>query len=353
MASLEPFFNTSIPGWGRQPVNSVPSPGLFEHFFPAWEVGLHSILDEQCKAYYQLYKETTARNNAYGVVECILQQFPQFRQLEMNISSVVLGLTPTFLQAVGVSPVELSLLHIHRPFLAFVLSIGSPAVIPMRSEGFGTTINEKLKKTAPQPGSTGTSQYRSLSLDLLTMVFAIGAVGNTWYLAYQLGYWSISVFSVGVAWLPMFWHSLTILFYLVGIWALRLTLSISRPQSTTSKLNATSTLAKPKGKSGLITSILHRIEDMLEAVKQEPPINIQFHTNPSVKRQFLFKFLDWLLLIGITGYTAFGSVLLASLIFISVADSFSVLFRYLASAIVCRLVLSFELSRREVQETCP
>jgi hypothetical protein len=355
MAGPEPLWNNSIRGFGGNFPHSRPAAGLFQHFFPAWEVALLGIVNEQCQPYYQEYKENAepGTNGVYKVVECILNQFPQFRQLEMNISSIILGLTPTFLQAVGVGSVQLSLLHLHRPLLALALSLGSPAILPMHSDSYESTIKDILEKTLSQPDST--PQYRGLSLDMVTLVFAIGAAGNSWYLAYQLGYWSISMFAVGAAWLPIFWQALALLLHFGGLLSLRLTLCISHPPCISPDPNATCTTSQPKGRLGpaRVASTLHSIGNMKGARRHKPPVNLKFRDNTSNMRQAMVKLLNWVLYVCITVHTAFGSVLLASLIFISVADSFSILFRYLASTLVCRMVLSFELSRMEVKVISP
>lgn len=358
-AGVDPLWNTTVT-WGVSVQWIPPSAKLFQNFFPAWDSALHKILSNGCQPYYQQYQEQ-AEAHVYPVIECLLSQFPQFRQLEMNISSVILGLTPTLLQTVGVNTVQMSLLHVHRPVLAFILSAGSPARMPLRSELHMPTIKETFPvirhQHQQQPGSnsrplTRSELAQSLVLDVVTFFFALGAAANSWYLAYQLGFWSICMLAVGVAWVPMVWQALAAVIHLVGLASFHLTLSVQRDRSTHKPVNATSTTRRPSGKRHLVTSnllVVQCIGRLLQSLQlRRPPVCLVERDNSLRSwRSSLRQFLNWLLYVGIAVYTVFGSVLLASLIFISVADAVTILSRYMASAVVCRMALVFELSRMQ------
>lgn len=354
---VDPLWNTTVT-WGVSVQWIPPSAKLFQNFFPAWDSALGEILSNDCQPYYQQYQEQ-AEAHVYPVIECLLSQFPQFRQLEMNISSVILGLTPTLLQTVGVNTVQMSLLHVHRPILAFILSAASPARMPLRSELHMPTIKETFpvirhQQHQQQPGSSSRSLTRlelvqSIVFDVITFFFALGAAANSWYLAYQLGFWSICMLAVGVAWVPMVWQALAAVIHLVGLASFHLTLSVQRDLSTNKPVNATSTTRRPSGKRHLVTSNLQCIGRLLQSLQlRRPPVRLVERDNSLRSwRSSLLQFLNWLLYVGIAVYTVFGSALLASLIFISVADAVTILNRYMASAVVCRMILVFELSRMQ------
>lgn len=352
---VDPLWNTTVT-WGI-PVQWIsPSAELFQNFFPAWDSALHEILSQECQPYYQQYQEQ-AEAHVYPVIECLLSQLPQFRQLEMNISSVILGLTPTLLQVVGVNTVQMSLLHVHRPLLAFILSVGSPARMPLRSEFHMPTICETFpvirhqQHQQQQPGSSSRSLTRlevaqSVVFDVATFFFALGAAANSWYLAYQLGFWSICMLAVGVAWVPMIWQALAAVIHLVGLASFHLTLYVQRDHGTHKPVNATSATRQPPGKRRLVTAIVRSIGRLLQSLQLRRPVCLVERDNSlRTWRSSALQCLNWLLYVGIAVYIVFGSVLLASLIFISVADAVTILSRYMASAVVCRMVLVFELSR--------
>lgn len=349
MTGADPLWNTSI-HWGVPSPWLPPSPDLFRTFFAAWDAGLHEVLHQECQPYYQQYQEK-AEDHVYPVVECLLSQFPQFRQLEMNISSVILGLTPTLLQAVGVNSVQVSLLHIHRPLLAFILSMGSLARISLYSQHHIRTIKETFPDQHQQPqqqdstlrSATRLELAKSLVSDTLTFVFALGAAANTWYMAYQLGFWSICMFAVGQTWVPMVWQALAAPIHLVGLVSFHLTLSVQRDPTPAA---AASTAQKPVRKRTLVTVIPQFLDKSLRILQLRRPVRLITRDNSSRPgRSYLLQFVNWLLYVATAAYTVFGSVLLASLIFISVADAVTILSRYMASAVVCRLVLVSELSR--------
>lgn len=355
-AGVDPLWNTTVT-WGVSVQWIPPSAKLFQNFFPAWDSALHEILSHECQPYYEQYQEQ-AEAHVYPVIECLLSQFPQFRQLEMNISSVILGLTPTLLQVVGVNTVQMSLLHVHRPVLAFILSAGSPARMPLRSELHVPTIKETFpvvrhQQQQQQPGSNSRSLTRwelaqSLVIDVVTFFFALGAAANSWYLAYQLGFWSICMLAVGIAWVPMVWHALAALIHLVGLASFHLTLSVQRDRSTHKPVKITSATRQPSGKRRLVTVILQCMGRLLQSLQLRRPVCLVERDNSLRSwRSSVLQFLNWLLYVGIAVYTVFGSALLASLIFISVADAVTILSRYMASAVVCRMILVFELSRMQ------
>lgn len=83
------------------PVYGAPV-SQFDQFFPAWNVMLQAYLSENCTVPYTAYK--TGHVTAAGksslvtpVIECILDQFPEFRKSEMAASAEILGLLPTIL----------------------------------------------------------------------------------------------------------------------------------------------------------------------------------------------------------------------------------------------------------------
>lgn len=107
--------------------HAVPS-HQFDAFFPGWNGMIQDILRNNCSEPYSYYRagETGPKGEAYmvfRVIECLLQQFPEFRKSEMAASAVILGLLPTTLQNLGSTSAETSLLGLRRPVLALLVSL--------------------------------------------------------------------------------------------------------------------------------------------------------------------------------------------------------------------------------------
>ena len=64
--------------------------------------------------------------------ECILGNMPENVQATMQSASIMLGLTPVLLQAVGPSVSEVGLLSTRRPLLALLIALGTASVYPAR-----------------------------------------------------------------------------------------------------------------------------------------------------------------------------------------------------------------------------
>ncbi|KAE9369141.1 hypothetical protein N431DRAFT_493029 [Stipitochalara longipes BDJ] len=157
-------------------VNTFP----FEQFYPEYGGQFAAIIASNCSSVFHQYKN--AHGSAYAtheachlVVDCILSNSRESTKANMASADVVLGLLPTILALLGSTTPELSLLSSRRPLLAFLLSIGAPAVSPVRA-----------------------------------------AVTNVWTLSWQLGQKTLVGISCGFTWLQMFWVGLAAVVHLLG-----------------------------------------------------------------------------------------------------------------------------------------
>src|SRR5437667_4577503 len=101
----------------------------FHHFFFQWDERLKAIIRDNCSAEFQEYNDPDnhSRPATYNLIECMLDQFPSYRQAEIAVSGVILGLAPQIIHSVGANSVQISLLSLQRPLLALLISAGSPA----------------------------------------------------------------------------------------------------------------------------------------------------------------------------------------------------------------------------------
>lgn len=135
----------------------------FDVFFPGWDGMIQEILRTNCSRQYYYYRrgEHGPEGEAFmvfHVIECVLQQFPEFRKSEMAASAVILGLLPTTLQSLGSTSAETSLLGLRRPVLALLVSVfptgekerGGGIV---EEDGFHKNETQKTNPPAPPPFS--------------------------------------------------------------------------------------------------------------------------------------------------------------------------------------------------------
>lgn len=104
---------------------------------------LQDIIHSSCRGQLRGYKIGTS--NAYGVIDWVLKELPEYRKIAMAASAVILGLLPTILQSLENSTIDLALLGIRRPLLAILLSITNPTSSMTRtSDWVPSTINQRL-----------------------------------------------------------------------------------------------------------------------------------------------------------------------------------------------------------------
>lgn len=129
---MKPTTAALLPALGlvqllSSPVSAQAAPNhQFDAFFPGWDAMIQEILEANCSRQYAAY--TSGRVGPEGqaymgfpVIECVLQQFPEFRKSEMAASAVILGLLPTTLQSLGSTSAETSVLALRRPGLALLV----------------------------------------------------------------------------------------------------------------------------------------------------------------------------------------------------------------------------------------
>ncbi|KAH6854688.1 hypothetical protein B0I37DRAFT_349976 [Chaetomium sp. MPI-CAGE-AT-0009] len=92
---------------------------------------------------------------AEAVETCIPANAPEWMKSNMGAAGVLLGLLPTILSLAGPDIAETGLLAQHRPFLALLIALGSPAVSPSRM--FRPTSPAKLLLSKKNSGVSSPS----------------------------------------------------------------------------------------------------------------------------------------------------------------------------------------------------
>lgn len=319
-------------------VIALSTPGLagtahFKQWFPQYGAILQQTVHASCSSEYKYYLQGDAPycSNYYYVgcltghmVDCILSNSVESLKANMASAAVLLGVLPTTLGLVGSSTVEAGLLALRRPFLAFLLVAGSPAVSPIRTFEYRSPV-ELLRK---EPDCISTHPKGGLSQSgvvVLQYLAAAGAVVNLAHVSWQLSIWTVCAFSSDSEFLPLLWAFLAIVVHLFGTLAVMLRVRLS------SRSGDTISTTKDQVKRAIC-------REFKISCDQEPS-KLEFR-----KESRLFIFISWFTSTGTVLHIIFGTVVFSSMLFISTQDALIVVGRYLASALICRIVLMFEVS---------
>ncbi|KAI0508845.1 hypothetical protein F5B22DRAFT_618937 [Xylaria bambusicola] len=315
----------------------------FDHFFPGWNNLVQNILRENCSEPYAEYLADNL-NLTLGfqslvnpVIDCILEEFPEFRKAELATGALVLGLIPTILQSIGSSTVETALVGLRRPVLGFLISAGSPAVSMMKTNDFARAVTEFVE--GGEPTELGIESLRwsagratwAVLIAILEYVIVGGAVANVLHLAWELGYHAVAIFAPNTIFGVPLWTLGAALIHVAGCAALWVRIRIRTVDARSGPGYTVST--KP-----LNTWVPAQF---LPAVFQ-PPIVFELRRDRS--SSFWFYSLTWAISIGILAQVAFGTLVLSGLLFFSLADCLIIVGRYTVSAVACRAVVRLELA---------
>src|SRR5262245_55095391 len=97
---------------------------LFRNFFPL-DMGVRELLATNCSDEINKLRADPSRGG-HGTVTCLLDYLSEITKAEMGMCSIILGLLPMALHMVGPKVSEISIVAQHRPFLSFLISVGSP-----------------------------------------------------------------------------------------------------------------------------------------------------------------------------------------------------------------------------------
>lgn len=174
-------------------------PMKFQQWFQAWYDGYlpSNWSTGQCKLVLDAYW-TSNRSVAWpceSSLDCILSETSPSALQELSGSLVLLGLTPTLLSTLGPSLGESAMLSFQRPGLAFLLSLGAPAIWPPRILTYDDPllVLKKSPLTARFLGKLWPRAQRKHQriVSVIEYILALGAIGNVIYVSLQLGWKSV------------------------------------------------------------------------------------------------------------------------------------------------------------------
>ncbi|KIW24268.1 uncharacterized protein PV07_09995 [Cladophialophora immunda] len=298
----------------------------FKSWYGQFRQVFEHIMENDCQAEYQSYLQKVAPKDYLSeyvtpVIDCILENLNETRKSNMAAAAVLLGLLPTTLGLVGSTTVEVGLVALRRPFLSFLLAAGAPAVSPIRTFDYIDTT-ELLERKPKTVRIKQMSRPAGFCVSLFQYVMAAAAVVNLAFVSYEICVRTICSFAPETAYLPALWAFLAVAVHFFGTWSVycRTRISIKPDEKT------------PAGLWQMISA-----EFTPSASRQGADLEIKEET-------YLYIFLSWFTATGTVLHIVYGTLVFSSLIFISTSDATAVVARYLASTLVCRAIVMYELS---------
>ncbi|TGJ78675.1 hypothetical protein E0Z10_g10095 [Xylaria hypoxylon] len=322
----------------------------FQHFYPQHGDKYEYILHHNCSQEFANY--LTGRPQDFQidwlggggqysvlvqpVVTCLLGNVSEYIKAAASSAQVILGVTPPILATLGASTDELAMLSVvgRRPLLALLISFGNPSVYMERVFDFRQPEKMLQRSRGRYRPYRPDTTFKRWVLAAMQYCIALGAAANVAALSWQLGvgtvcsWWSETVFSLLV------WTVLSIPIHMAGTFALRLRMRrIYSDEDKEINIGCRQWLwLLPKRLHGFWKS------EWVPAVCQDEIRTISF------EEEKIYVAWSWLLSTATIIHILFGSLVLSGLLFIGPRDALLVIFRYVVSVLVCRILVTFELA---------
>ena len=287
---------------------------------PSWTTG---DCRDICNAYVQRGQGECGR-----VLDCTLENTSELRKTTIQAAQVVLVVMPWLLASVRSSVAEISASSTQRPLLTFLLTLGAPTY---QTRVFEYTHPLEVLEALPlQVKAIKIPCVLQPLISAIQYTLALAASVNNIELALSIGSKSVMAWACGSWYMPLVWVLFPISTYLVAFvscsWLNR---QQAEEESTSSTHCSMETACR-----GLFCCcyrclrISYKMRSM-PAKADASPIAIM-----------LQMFGCCLAFVHVT----LGALILSSLIFVGFHDTLGILGRFLASALVCRLITLFQLT---------
>lgn len=275
---------------------------------------------------------------------CILSALSPDRQAIFSSAAVILGLTPTILSTLGPSINDIALLSAHRPLLSFLLSFGSPAVWPTRI--FEYTCPTSVLESPASPFRITRLGPRSASaLSAVQYVLAVAAIANVVTTAVDMSRKTVLSWGCTTNFTPLLWPTLVGVVHIISVSSYFAERQLQKPPSNEGlAINIRTTKGtianKSNRKSYRWLVDVWKSETTICANRPKMQLEPKSSTVPNLA-----------VLLHIAAgccsfvHLTFGTVIFSSLLFVSTWDVLNqILWRYIVSTVVCRLILLVELA---------
>lgn len=248
-------------------------------------------------------------------------------------ASILLGLTPTILSVLGPSVAEMALLSMHRPLLSLLLSLGAPAVYPGRF----LVWEDPLRANEPQTGAWVVRPFSlpwAIVVSITQYVLALGAIAIIVHNAWTMGIRAVLVWDCDSSYWPLLWVILSIVIHTTAVLALRV--AIRRKRDSHPRIAS----PERKPRKGAFNILLYFLKSEFT-----PSANsaTQVRDHYDVKLGPLAVIFQYLGALAALVHLIFGTAMFSSLLYIGNADAIPLILRFMSAAVVCRVVLQFEI----------
>lgn len=325
----------------------------FQEWYSSYGSLFQNISSTVCSETLQEYLDASNGDTCDLHIDCMLENTRESVKSAIASAAIFLSLVPTIMSMLGPSLVQLAILSTRRPLLSLLLSVGSSEFyldglfrIESTEELLSISKGERLFPRIKGP--------RAVLISVGEYVLAGLAVANVVHNSYRLGSKTIVSFVCNTWFFPLVWTlMLPGIFLLVTIpfqfSAAAKTIrrrSYNRLEPTKAATLAASPLEQlPASEQGVPRAYSFKVAKDIVALEGLPSLG-----HPSIPSRDLPNFEKWLtILLNAASFVAAIHVLVgicffSSILFISVVDAIEVALRYLASAAVCRLVVTLEFT---------
>ncbi|KAJ5176532.1 uncharacterized protein N7482_002409 [Penicillium canariense] len=322
------YFLLGFVAFIAAPTPAAATNTRFHHFFPIYNDYFINIRNDQCATLYASQQAATSlySTTCIDLLSCILANTSEAVKGNMASASVALGLMPTILTFLGSSTAEVALLSRRRPLLAVMIALGSPAVNPLPTFVYPNPVADLKEREGRLLLNhlSALSNFRAAILILTEYLIVIAAIVNVTTASYYTGLWTITNISCSTTWYPIVWVFVTICLHLMGMLSLALRAETIRGAGTTRSIKA-------------------RVTEWIQH-EFKPCITHEKLALNWKQENIAFIFVSWLTSIATVVHLLYGTIAFSSLVFIGWIDSTQIIARFMASAIICRAVLMFELA---------
>lgn len=314
----------------------TPGNTRFVKFFPDFAQEFELIRDEQCDALWAIQQTKgyrTGDGNCNMLLSCILENTNEFIKANMASGTIALGLAPTILSILGSTTGETALLSKRRPLLAFLIGCGSVAVNPLPTFVYENPL-EALKaregRLAPSH-VTGAPQWQLVLIVVAEYMLVLAAIVNEVSALYATGKWTVNTISCDTIYMPLLWAALTPGLHVLGMIALRLRTEVVLDGDREQNLGWSNT--------DLRTWLFNKARHEFSPCARHDKLKLQWKNETH-----LYVLVSWWASVCTATHLLFGTIVLSSLVFMGYVDSIKIIGRLMASVIVCRAILVFELA---------
>ncbi|KAF4978226.1 hypothetical protein FZEAL_5331 [Fusarium zealandicum] len=355
----------------------------FDHWYPQYGDRYSNIVRINCSDEYHNYKagnKSAVAVNWQGgagkytvltqpLVECILEHTSEFLKGCMTGAQVVLGVMPTIIALLGPSHDEIAMLSNvgRRPLLAAGIALASPSAYfgrPLEySDPTKILSHEKNRRKQWRPRKP----LAKLGVSFVEYVFVGAACCNVINNTLQVNDWAISSFASDLDFLPLLWLAIGLFLHIFSGVVFRLRLQGWRVRVKNASGDGSEAqhrddrMLKNKyqrsargGKSvgGLAKGFLSwvrntwpRVQGIILLTEFTPCAADGFVVHMETFRETRsFLVATWSQSTLTIIHVVFGTLVFAGMLFVGIKDALSIICRYIAGVVVCRIILMYELA---------